>query len=67
MSTIIDEGVELKPPVRGIDIVDSLYGDSVHLEWYDRETGEEAMSITYPGRSAAIDAMRRNAVEWEES
>lgn len=55
----------MEAPIRGIDLVDSPDDGGVYLESHNRETGEEKVSITYPTREAAIDAMRRNDVEWE--
>lgn len=51
----------------GIWIVHSPDDGGVYLERYNRLTKEEKTSITYPTRDAAVDAMRRNAVEWEDS
>ena len=57
----------LKAPREGIDIVDSPDDGGVYLEQWNLDTGEERFSVTYPNREAAVDAMRRNAVEWETS
>jgi hypothetical protein len=59
-------GVAINRPVRGIDLVESPDDGGFYLQSYDTATGEEKVSVTYPTRSAAIDAMRRNSVEWEE-
>ena len=56
----------MRAPIVGIWIVESPDDDGVYLERYNRITKEEKTSITYPNRDAAVDAMRRNAVEWEK-
>jgi hypothetical protein len=55
----------LKPPRSGISIVDSPDDGGVYLEEYDLDAGTERVSRIYPDRAAAVDAMRRNAVDWE--
>ncbi len=55
-----------KPPRRGIKMVESPDDGGVYLESYDLDTNEEGVSILYPNKKAAIDAMRRNDVEWEK-
>ncbi len=56
----------MRAPIVGIWIVESPDDDGVYLERYNRITKEEKTSITYPDSVAALDAMRRNAVEWEK-
>ena len=55
----------LKPPVVSIWITSPAGEDGVYVEYLNRETGESKTSITYPDRKAAVEAMSRNAVNWE--